>query len=99
MQTAALSLETLHQLDPELAEQYELLLTEATQDIKTRPHLSKARTVVLQLSIVPVEDDPEDACLEWTLGLRTPSSNKTRNPKRGPVRVRRSKTDQLQFDF
>ncbi|PQO39372.1 hypothetical protein C5Y96_05825 [Blastopirellula marina] len=99
MQTAALNLETLAQLDPELAELYAELLTEAVQDCKARPHLQKARTVVLSLSMVPVEDDPEDVCLEWNVGLKTPSSVKTRNPKRGPVRARRSKTDQLQFDF
>lgn len=99
MQTDALSLESLHKLDSDLAEMYAELLTEAVQDCKARPNLQKARTVVLSLSMVPVEDDPEDVCLEWNLGLKTPSSSKTRNPKRGPVRARRSKTDQLQFDF
>lgn len=97
--TAALTLASLHQIDPELADMFKEALGEAVADCKARPGLFKVRRLTIELRMHPVENDPEDVSVEAVVGLNTPGSSKTRNPKRGPVRARRSKTDQLQFDF
>jgi hypothetical protein len=93
MQTAALSLDTLHLLSDELKLDFEEQMRVAVADCRKRPAFGKARTVKVELRIKPHPDDADDVLIEPVTTLKTPAR------QLDPIRARRSKQDQLQFDF
>jgi len=93
MQTAALKLETLHLLSAELRNDFEEQMKVAVSDCRRRPAYGKPREVKIQIRIKPHPDDADDVLIEPVTTLKTPAR------QLDPVRARRSRNDQLQFDF
>jgi hypothetical protein len=60
MKTAKLTLETLHRLSPDLADDFEQQLQAAVQDCHQRPSLAQKREVTIKLIIKPHPSDPDD---------------------------------------
>lgn len=93
MQTCELSLKTLHQLSPGLADDFQQQLESAVADCKQRPSLADKREVVLKLTITPHPEDPDDVSIQPVTVRKTPAR------KIDPIRARRTPKNQLQFDF
>ena len=93
METAALKLETLHLLSDELTRDFEEQMKTAVADCRKRPSHGKARTVKVELKLTPHLDDPDDVAIEPVTTLKTPAR------ALDPIRARRSRQDQLLFDF
>jgi hypothetical protein len=93
MQTAALQLETLHLLSEELKRDFTEQMKTAVADCRRRPAYAKPREVHVRLKITPHADDPDDVLIEPITTLKTPARPLDK------IRARRSKNDQLQFDF
>lgn len=93
MQTTELSLQTLHQLSPDLAADFQQQLEAAVLDCKQRPSLAEKREVSLKLTITPHPEDPDDVSIQPVTVRKTPAR------KIDPVRARRTPKNQLQFDF
>ena len=60
METAQLTLKSLHLLSPGLADDFSEQMTAAVLDCKQRPSLAEKRTVTVKLTITPHPEDPED---------------------------------------
>jgi hypothetical protein len=93
MQTCELSLKTLHQLSPDLAEDFKQQLEAAVFDCKQRPSLPDKREVTLKLTITPHPQDPDDVEIQPVTLRKTPAR------KIPTIRARRTQKNQLQFDF
>lgn len=93
MQSATLTLETIHLLGPELAEDFRQQLDLAIADCRQRPALAKKREVHLRLEITPHPQDLDDVLIQPITTRKTPARIIQ------PVRGRRGRQDQLQFDF
>lgn len=93
MQTATLTLETLHLLSEDLQRDFDQQLAAAVADCKARPAIDKAREIKLQLRIKPHPQDADDVLIEPVTTTKTPARHVD------PIRARRSAKGQLQFDF
>jgi len=93
MTTAVLTLETLHQLSPDLAEDFSQQIEEAVRDCRQRPSLTEKREVTIRLTIKPHPQDPDDVLIEPVTTRKTPAR------KLETVRARQTRTNQLHFDF
>ena len=93
METTQLSLKSLHLLSPGLADDFDEQLAAAVLDCKQRPSLSKPRTVEIKLTITPHCEDPDDVSIQPVTTRKTPAR------KIETVRARRTRMNQLQFDF
>lgn len=92
MNTATLKLETLH-LIPALKEDFETQLQQLIADCKRRPGMGKARTLKVELTIKPHKTDPDDVWIQPVVSSKRPATTID------PIRGRRTRADQLQFDF
>ena len=94
MEKTTLSLKSLHLVSEELTEDFNRLFESAVKDCTLRPTLQKARTVKIEVSIVPDEEDLGDVHLDGVCSLKTPDRRVS------PVRLQRKpKSNQLQFEF
>jgi len=91
--TAALKLETLHLVSDDLKSDFERQLATAVADCRQRPGHGKARKVRLELKIIPHPDDADDVLITPVNTLTIPAR------EFDPKRARRTRKDQLQFDF
>lgn len=93
MQTNSLTLDTIHLLSDDLAEDFRQQLEFAIADCRQRPALAKKREVHIRLEITPHPQDPDDVLIQPITTRKTPSR------VIGPIRGRRGQKDQLLFDF
>jgi hypothetical protein len=93
MITTELSLQTLHQLSPDLAADFQQQLEAAVLDCKQRPSLAEKREVSIKLTVTPHPEDPDDVSIQPVTIRKTPAR------KIDPVRACRTPKNQLQFDF
>jgi hypothetical protein len=93
MHTAELSLRTLHQLSPGLADDFQQQLEAAVMDCKQRPSLADKREVTIKLTVTPHPEDPDDVLIQPVTMRKTPAR------KIDTIRARRTPKNQLQFDF
>ena len=91
--TTDLTLKSLHLLSPGLAADFDEQLTAAVLDCKQRPALGKARELTIKLTIIPHPEDADDVLIQPVTTRKTPAR------KIESVRARRSRRNQLQFDF
>ena len=92
MKTAPFKLENLH-LIPGLQEDFNRQVEALVADCKQRPALAKARSVKLEIEIEPHVSDPEDVWIRPKLSTKRPATSID------PIRGRRTRAGQLQFDF
>jgi hypothetical protein len=93
VRTQELSLRTLHQLSPGLADDFQQQLEAAVLDCKQRPSLGEKREVTIKLTVTPHPEDPDDVSIQPVTGRKTPAR------KIDPIRARRTPKNQLQFDY
>lgn len=93
MKTCELSLQTLHQLSPDLAADFQQQLEAAVMDCKQRPSLAEKREVSIKFTIKPHPEDPDDVEIQPVTTRKTPAR------KIQVIRARRTPKNQLQFDF
>ncbi len=93
MNSATLGLETLHHLSEGLRDDFRQQIEAAVLDCKKRPTLPDKREVTLKLTITPRPEDPDDVLIHPVTTRKTPAR------KIEPVRARRSRSNQLQFDW
>lgn len=93
MQTATLTLETLHMLSGGLADDFKQQIESAVQDCRQRPSLADKREVTLKLTITPHPEDPDDVLIQPV------TTRKMLARRIEAVRARRTQKNQLQFDF
>jgi hypothetical protein len=93
MQTAELNLKSLYLLSEDLAEDFAQQVSRAVEDCRQRPSLAKKREVHLRLIITPHPDDADDVLIHPVTTSKTPAR------QTDPVRARRTRLNQLQFDF
>ena len=93
MGTATLTLETLHKLSDGLAKDFCQQLEAAVLDCKQRPSLAAKREVSIKFTIIPHPEDPDDVLISPVTTRKTPARQIE------PIRARRSRSNQLQFDF
>lgn len=89
---APFKLENLHFI-PGLKDDFNRQIEALVQDCKQRPGLSKSRTVKLEFEIEPHADDPDDVWIRPKISTKRPATSID------PIRGRRTKSGQLQFDF
>lgn len=92
MSTATLKLETLH-LIPGLKQDFDLQIESLVADCKRRPAVGKERSLKVELKIKPHAEDPEDVLIIPVISSKRPST------EIDPIRGRRTRSGQLQFDF
>ena len=93
MQTAVLTLETLHQMSADLAADFAQQVEAAVLDCRQRPSLPDKREVNLRITIKPHPEDPDDVLITPVTTRKTPAR------KIDPIRARRTRKNQLLFDF
>ncbi len=93
MSTTELTLKSLNLLSPGLANDFDEQLQAAVLDCKQRPSLAKKREITIKLTITPHPEDPDDVSIQPVTTRKTPARTIE------VVRARRSKRNQLQFDF
>lgn len=93
MRSATMTLETLHLLSNDLCDDFKQQLDAAIADCRQRPAPSKKRRVELRLDITPHPQDPDDVIIQPVTIRKTPARLIQ------PIRARRGRGDQLQFDF
>lgn len=93
MSSATLTIEALHLLSPDLAEDFKQQLDFAIADCRQRPSLAAKREVHLRIESTPHPQDPDDVVIQPITTRKTPAR------KIEPIRGRRGRNDQLQFDF
>lgn len=93
MKTSELTLETIHYLSPDLEEDFRQQLEFAVADCRQRPSLAKKREVHIKLEITPHPQDPDDVIIQPITQRKTPCRIIE------PIRGRRGRKDQLQFDY
>lgn len=92
MKTATLKLETLH-LIPGLREDFDRQIESLVADCKTRPGITKKRSLKVEIMIVPHKEDPDDVVILPVISTKRPAT------EIDPIRGRRTRNGQLQFDF
>jgi len=92
MKTATLTLETLH-LIPGLQADFDQQIEALVADCKRRPAIAKKRTLKVELDIIPHKEDPEDVLIFPVVSTKRPATTID------PIRGRRTRIGQLQFDF
>lgn len=92
MQTATLKLETLHLL-PGLGDDFDQQVQAMVEDCRRRPALAKPRKIKLEIEIKPHPEDSDDVLITPVTQVKAPAR------LIDPVRARRSRSGQLQFDF
>ncbi len=80
-------------LIPGLSEDFAQRLEAAVLDCHQRPALSKARKVKIEFSIWPDPEDADDVLISPVVTSTTPARSIM------PIRARRTRRNQLQFDF
>lgn len=80
-------------LSPDLEADFKQQLESAVADCRQRPSLAKKREVHVKLEITPHPQEPDDVIIQPITTRKTPSR------VIDPIRGRRSRKDQLQFDF
>lgn len=93
MSTSTLTLATLHQLSPTLADDFAQQLEAAIADCRQRPSLAKKRTITLRLDITPSPSDPDNVMIHPITQRKTPVREIER------IEARRTPKNQLQFDW
>lgn len=93
MNTSTLSIDTLSKLSDSLAEDFAQQLEAAVTDCKQRPSLAQAREITLKLTIKPDPEDPDDVIISPVTTRKTPAR------KILPVKGRRTRGNQIQFDW
>lgn len=93
MNSTELSLRSLHLLSSGLADDFQQQLEAAVADCRQRPSLPNKREITLKLSVKPHPEDPDDVLIEPVTTRKTPAR------KIEPIRARRTRANQLQFDF
>ncbi len=93
MQSATLTLETLHKLSDGLVQDFKQQIEAAVEDCRQRPSLAEKREVNLKLTIIPHPEDPDDVLISPVTTRKTPAR------KIEPIRARRTPRNQLQFDY
>ena len=92
-ETHQLTLQTLHELSPDLAEDFRQQLEAAVMDCRQRPTVSQKREVTIRLTIIPHPADADDVEITPVTTRKTPARSLA------SVRARRTHNNQLQFDF
>lgn len=92
MKTSTLETLTLHRL-PGLQEELDSRLREAIRDCTAKSQLKKARVVRVELHFTPAADDENDIFVEPRVSSKFPTQ-----PLK-PITARRTRGNQLQFDF
>jgi hypothetical protein len=92
MKTAILKLETLHHV-PGLSADFNRQIESLVADCKARPGVTKKRSLKVELMIVPHKEDPEDVVILPVISTKRPAT------EIDPIRGRRTRAGQLQFDF
>lgn len=90
--TATLKLETLH-LIPELAGDFDQQIASLVADCKARPAIKKKRSLKVEISVEPHPQDPDDVWIYPVVSSKRPAT------EIDPIRGRRTRAGQLQFDF
>ena len=93
MQTAELTLGTLHKLSEGLTTDFGQQLEAAVEDCRQRPSLDEKRAVTLRLEVTPHPEDPDDVIIQPITTRKMPAR------KIEPIRARRTPLNQLQFDW
>ena len=93
MQTTELTLKSLYLLSDDLVADFDDQLLAAVADCRQRPSLAAKREVTLKLTIVPHPEDPDDVLIEPVTTRKTPARHIDK------IRARRTRKNQLQFDF
>lgn len=93
MQTATLTLSTLHQLSEDLADDFRQQLESAVADCRQRPSLADKREVTLKLVIIPHPQDSDDVIIKPVTTRKMPARYLD------DIRARRTDKNQLQFDL
>lgn len=93
MQTTELTLETLHNLSPDLADDFRQQVEAAVLDCRQRPSLPEKREITIKLTITPHPQDPDDVEIQPVTTRKTPAR------KIAVIRARRTARNQLQFDY
>ena len=93
MKTSTLTLETLHLLSEGLRDDFTQQVEAAVADCRQRPTLPDRREVTLKLVITPHPEDPDDVLIHPVTTRKTPAR------KIEPIRARRSRKNQLMFDW
>lgn len=93
MESTQLTLRSLYLLSDDLVTDFDQQLQAAVQDCRQRPSLAQKRTVTLKLTITPHPEDPDDVSIEPVTTRTTPAR------KIDKIRARRTRRNQLQFDF
>lgn len=92
MKTATLKMETLH-LIPGLSADFDQQIAALVADCKLRPGITKKRALVIEVEITPHKEDPEDVWISPVIKSKRPATTID------PIRGRRTRAGQLQFDF
>jgi len=93
MQSATLTLETVHLLSDDLTTDFVQQIESCVLDCKQRPSLPAKREVSLKLTITPHPEDPDDVIILPVTTRKLPAR------KIDPIRARRTPKNQLQFDW
>ncbi len=93
MSAVGLDLSSLHQMFPELAEDFSSQLNAAVKDCRERSHVEKPRVVLLKLKITPNKKDGADVDISPVLSQTVPVSEFE------PVTGRTGVKNQILFDF
>lgn len=93
MKTNQLTLDTLHLLSPDLAQDFREQLEAAVMDCRQRPSLAKKREINIRLTITPNPNDPDDVDINPVTTRKTPAR------ELATIRARRTPKNQLQFDY
>lgn len=92
MKTATLKLETLHRI-PGLQEDFDAQVEALVADCVRRPAVTKERVLKVEIRISPHKADPEDVWIIPVISTKRPAT------QIDPIRGRRTRAGQLQFDF
>lgn len=92
MTTATLKLETLH-LIPGLKEDFDRQIESLVADCKVRPGVGKPRVLKVTIEIKPHKQDVDDVWISPVIESKRPAT------AIDPIRGRRTRNGQLQFDF
>lgn len=93
MHTSTLTIETLVHLSEGLCDDFREQMEAAVLDCKQRPTLPDKREVTLKFTITPHPEDPDDVLIHPVTTRKTPAR------KIEPIRARRTRSNQLQFDW
>ena len=93
MESKKLELSSLHEMFPELAEDFANQMSDAVKDCRDRSHVKKPRVVLMKLKVTPNNKDGADVDIEPVLSRSIPVSEFE------PVVGRAGARNQIVFDF